>query len=62
MLEPPKPSEPSGLLEDGPAVDFPVGFPLRDMDEPEPAYEPELASQTDIEMLERMFGTRGDDA
>ena len=32
------------------------------MEEPEPAYEPELASQTDIEMLERMFGTRGDDA
>lgn len=67
VLEPPKPAEPpSGLLEDGPAVDFPVGFPLRDMDEPapepEPAYEPELASQSDIEMLERMFGTRGEDA
>jgi len=67
VLEPPKPDEPpqpSGLLEDGPAVDFPVGFPLRDMEapalEPEPEPEP-TASKEEIEMLERMFGVRGED-
>lgn len=68
VLEPPKPDSPqppSGLLEDGPAVDFPVGFPLRDGDiTPVQPEEPEapLASEEEIAMLERMFGTRGNDA
>mmetsp|Transcript_43353 Transcript_43353/g.114654 ORF Transcript_43353/g.114654 Transcript_43353/m.114654 type:complete len:285 (-) Transcript_43353:336-1190(-) len=62
VLEPPKPDapKPSSLLDDGPVVDFPVGFPLRDMDEQQPLEPSEpTASQEQIEMLERMFGTRG---
>ncbi|KAL1512263.1 hypothetical protein AB1Y20_005525 [Prymnesium parvum] len=69
VLEPPPPDAPevrSSLLDDGPAVDFPVGFPLREGEivesaaaEPE---EPSLASKEQIEMLERMFGTRSDNA
>jgi len=63
VLEPPKDDQP-GLLDDGPVVDFPVGFPLRDtMDESapiEPEEPPPTASAEDIAMLERMFGTRSD--
>ena len=70
VLEPPKPEDgppARGLLEDGPVVDFPVGFPLRDVDGAPPATAPELAeppeptaSEEEIAMLERMFGVRGD--
>ena len=51
VLEPPRPDAPNP--DDGP--DFPVGFPLRDFEEadaPQPA-----ASESDIAMLNRMFGT-----
>lgn len=63
VLEPPNPDAPqppSSLLEDGPVVDFPVGFPLRGDIEEQP--EPEAAATKEqIEMLERMFGSRGKD-
>jgi len=53
VLEPPRPDAPSG--SSGP--DFPVGFPLRDFEEEDVAPS---ASQDEIAMLERMFGTRSE--
>jgi len=67
VLEPPQPDEttkpPSSLFQDKPAVNFPVGFPLRDAEVPSPANAepPEaVATEEQIAMLERMFGIRGD--
>lgn len=57
VLEPPDSDSPKspGLFDDEPAVDFPLGYPLRDgEDNGEPLDQP-LASQDQVEMLQRMF-------
>ncbi|KAL3918121.1 MAG: hypothetical protein SGPRY_006134 [Prymnesium sp.] len=57
VLEPPDGDSPKppGLFDDEPAVDFPLGYPLRDgEDNGEPLDQP-LASQDQVEMLQRMF-------
>uniref|UniRef100_A0A7S2D4H9 Transmembrane protein n=1 Tax=Haptolina brevifila TaxID=156173 RepID=A0A7S2D4H9_9EUKA len=62
VLEPPRPGEveppkAAGVLDGEPAVDFPAGFPLVDgSDWSEPDTEP-TASEDQIAMLQRMFGT-----
>jgi len=62
VLEPPRPDAPKkepreSVLEGEPAVDFPDGFPLVDGDWSEQETQPAAASDEQIAMLQRMFGS-----
>lgn len=60
VLEPP--GDGRGVFDGPPPVDFPPGFPLVDGEvterEPAEAVSPSLASDSDVEMLKRMFGSQ----